>query len=536
LTDRRAFLKTAAAFGGALVLRPRKLFSSNPPADGFGVHPFIEANPGAVFIMKTQVDSKTNSAAKKQAGSAFGRSVFVPLAQSAGGFPLTNKVVIKPNLTSRGKWLGTYTLERSMGVVTDAYFVEGVIEGIKTLGLSGNQFYLREVNSPEDFGDGGYWDMAARTGADLRDLSADVDDLGASDVVWKDVPGGVWFNRIPYLWPVNAPATVFLNISKFKAHSMGLTLCAKNIQGTIAHSYQAHCTAFNSAMSIDAADIRSGAKTLIQANYNRHVADGIPRWDRTGGDYTGGLGMETWASRCLDNNTVTRPQLNIIEGIYGHDGNFTDGPNAGGLAADFMSNILIFGKNSYHVDVVGHWLGGHEPGNFGLFHMAIERGLSSALNPMDVPVYEWKEDGTAALTPLSGFGRTPLKTLYLRRDYKGQSEEKYHLCNEPYDYPSTAVRPERDASLAPESFVLEQNYPNPFNPSTSIAFRLPRSGSARVEILNARGEVVDVPADRQFERGAHQVVWRAGGFPSGVYFVRLRFDSFAATRKMVLAR
>jgi uncharacterized protein (DUF362 family) len=535
LTERRTFLKTAAAIGGSLWLRPSGLLSSSRAADGFGVHPFIEANPGAVFIMRTTVDSKLNSEAKLEAGLSFGESVFVPMAQSAGGFPLTGRIAVKPNITSPRKSLASYTPERSMGVVTDPFFVEGVIEAVKDLGIPGNRFYLREVNTPEDFGGSGYLDVAARTGADIRDLSAEAADLDAADVVWKDVPEGVWFNRIPYLWPVNAPDTFLLNLAKFKAHSMGLTLCAKNLQGAVAHSYQAHCSAYNASMSIPAADVRPGARTLILSNYNRRVADGVPRWDRPGGDYTGGLGMETWASRCLDNNSVTRPGLHVIEGIYGHDGNFTDGPNAGGLAADFMSNLIVFGKNAFHVDVIGHWLGGHEPGNFGLFHMALERGLSSVLNPADIAVYEWKADGSAVRTPLGGFERTPLKTLYLRRDYNGRTEDLYHLCDEPYDYPTVGIRTGEGAGT-PDVFVLERNYPNPFNPSTSIAFRLPRSGSVRVEILNGRGEIVDVPADGRFERGGHQVVWRAGGFPSGVYVVRVRFDSFVQTAKMTLVR
>ena len=36
-------------------------------------------------------------------------------------------------------------------MVTDASFVEGVIEGMKELGLEGSQMYIREVNCPEDF-------------------------------------------------------------------------------------------------------------------------------------------------------------------------------------------------------------------------------------------------------------------------------------------------------------------------------------------------------------------------------------------------
>jgi hypothetical protein len=58
----------------------------------------------------------------------------------------------------------------------------------------------------------------------------------------------------------------------------------------------------------------------------------------------------------------------------------------------------------------------------------------------------------------------------------------------------------------------------------------------RIDIVNSRGETVDVVADRRFERGGHQAVWNAGSFASGVYFCRLRFDSYVATRKMILAR
>jgi len=533
LTDRRAFLKTTAALGGALWLGPARLFSSSPLADGFGVHPFIEANPGAVFIMKTQVDSKMNAAAKKLAGLSFGQSVFVPLQQSAGGFPLTDKVVIKPNLTARSG--SGYTIERAMGIITDAFFVEGVIESMKSMGLPGSQFYIREVNGPDQFGDAGYLDMAGRTGADIRDLDANVNNLSVSEVVWKDVPNGVWFNRIPYLWPVNAPDTFLINIAKFKAHGMGITLCAKNLQGSIASPYQGHCTPYNGEMSIPAADIRSGAKTTIMANYNRHKNAGIPRWDKPGYNHESGLGMETWASRCLDNNSVTKPQLHVVEGIYGHDGNFLKGPGPDGFANDFMTNVILFGKNPFHVDIIGHWLANHEPGNFGLFHLAIERGLSTFLNPRDIPVYEWTAEGNATLTHLEQFTRTSLLTYYLQRNYNGQSEEYWHLCNEPYTYPSSGVD-QGKGSDTPESFALSQNFPNPFNPSTSIAFHLPRGGAARIEILNARGETIDVPADRYFEKGAHQLVWRAGGFPSGLYFYRLRFGSFVQIRKMTLAR
>lgn len=534
MITRRTFLKTTAAASGALLLTPAKTLNAcyRDPASFFGVHPFVANHPEAVFIMRTHVEVKTNAVAKKQVGLDFGKSVFVLLGEGEGGVPLTHKVVIKPNLTCRGKWDNRYTVEGSMGVVTDAYFVEGVIESIKALGLTGNQFYLRETNCPEDFSEGGYWDMARRTGADLRDLSAKVGQISENDLQWVDIPDGVWFKKIPYLWPVNAPDTFFLNIAKLKTHAMGMTLCAKNLQGAIAHNYQAHCTAYHSDMDMAANHINPNAKAEILANYNRHQADGIPRWDRPGDD--GGLWQETWATRCLDNNAVTHPDLHIIEGIYGRDGHFIAGPSPEGLATDYMTNVIIFGKNPFYVDIVGHWLGGHEPGNFGLFHLARERGFCSVLDPWRIPVYEWKPDGTATRTPLADFARTPLKTYYLQRNYAGQTEPYWHLVNEPFDYTTRVEQPR--VSDKPKTLVLLQNYPNPFNPSTAIEYILPQNGLARLEIYNIRGEIVEVLVNRYCQSGAHVAVWKANHHPSGTYFYRLRFGAFSETKKLTLVR
>ena len=87
-------------------------------------------------------------------------------------------------------------------------------------------------------------------------------------------------------------------------------------------------------------------------------------------------------------------------------------------AMDFMSNNIIFGKDPFRVDIITHWLAGHEPGNFGLFHIGIERGLSNVLDPNDIPVYLWK-NGRAKKVKLDSLKRTPLLTYYLRRNTNG---------------------------------------------------------------------------------------------------------------------
>ena len=369
--NRRSFIRSTLVTGSGLVLSPRAAWSRKAQAADplMGVHPFIQDNPDAVFIMRTQVDVKTNSTALKEVGLGFGQSIFGLTDDPAYGVPLTHHYAIKPNLTCRFRWHENYTIEGSMGIVSDAHFTEGIIESLKELSIAASQIHMREVNCPDDLQDGGYVDMAARTGADLQCIETPYDELDPAQIVWSDVEDGIHFSRLPHIWPVNAPDSWLLNISKLKAHAMGLTLCAKNLQGSIVKNYQEHCRLWGDPMLVNSADVRANAFSQIESNYNEHLAQGIPRWDRPG-DY-GGLWMETWASRCLDNNTVLKAGLHIIEGIYGRDGHFIDGPHAG-LAQDFMTNYIIFGMNPFYVDVIGHWIGGHEPGNFGLFHMARE--------------------------------------------------------------------------------------------------------------------------------------------------------------------
>jgi hypothetical protein len=528
--SRRQFIQSSLLAGAGLILSPSRGFVRKNASSLFGVHPFILQNPEAVFVMRTNINLKTNSSAIKEAGLNFGRSVFGLTDDAENGIPLTHKMVIKPNLTCRSRSSAGYTVEKSMGIVTDAFFVEGIIESLKELGFSSNQFYIREVNCPYDLEDGGYIDLAGRTGIDLQGIDTPVTELSPDKIQWVDAPDGVFFRRIPYLWPVNAPDTFLLNIAKFKAHGMGLTLCAKNLQGTIAMNYQAHCSQYGQTMNgVSYADLNPAANADILANYNRHKADGIPRWDKPGD--TGGLWQETWATRCLDNNSVTFAGLHIIEGIYGRDGNFMEGPGQDGLATDYMTNYIIFGRNPFHVDNIGHYLGAHEPGNFGLFHLAMERGLASIINPMEIPFYEWSPEIGAVEASLASFNRYPLKTYYLQRNYNGQNESYWHLVDEPYDYGATNIYDiENDAS----SVFLGQNYPNPVENITSINFKLPGYRHVLVEILNENGNVIDVLVNSNLSFGNHSLLWDSSNHPPGFYLYRLHSGDITRAGKMLV--
>lgn len=534
---RRGFLKTASMAGASVLLSPSIAIGRSRVRtfSHFGLHPFIEAHPQAVFILRTNVDAMTNAPAIKTAAELLGKTLFVGKEPGEGAYPLSSPVILKPNLTNRGKWDSRYTVEGTRGVMTDVSFVEGIIGSIKTLGVPASSMSIREANYLyDDFAEGGYIDLAARTGVDMKNLSAKVGVIDERELNWMDVPEGVWFHRIPYLRPINTPGSVLINVAKLKTHAMGMTLCAKNLQGTIAAKYVRHCAAYGSEVNMEMreGDMNPAGNVTILQNYERHKQRGVPRWDRP--DPDGGLWQETWATRCLDNNSVLHPFLNIIEGIYGRDGHFVAGPNDG-LAKDYLANVVLFGKNAFHVDLVGSWLAGHEPGNFGLFHMAIERNLCHYLNPMNITLYEWGADGSASPVSLSTFPRTPLKTHYLRRDYNGQNEDPWHLVNEPFDY-STVTHAEEQRTAAPRDFALHQNYPNPFNPRTSLPFGIPDRGNARLEVFNIQGELVDVLLDASLPAGDHLATWEAGRMPSGVYLGRLSFNGYRKTRTMVLIR
>jgi len=546
MLTRRDFFKSVAATGGGLglfhascSLSPRR--KTSPPLEYFGVHQFVENHPEAVFVMRTNVEVKTASDAKKKAGLDFGRSVFVPREKGeSGSIPLTSKIAIKPNLTSSFSKYPIDTnvsVEYGRGIVTDPFFVEGIIESLKEWWISGSQFYIREVNRPECFGPRGYLAVADRTGADIRNLNADVGILSENELHWTDVPNGRIHKKFPHLWPINCRDTMFLNISKFKAHGMGLTLCCKNHQGCIARPYQGLCGDIDSLKVIDQKTLVDNYEEIIKADYQRHLAQGIPRWDRP--EPSGGFHMDIWSSRTLDNLSSTSMGLCIIEGIYGRDGSFHKGPNPpgnennpNGEAWDYMTNIVIFGKNPIYVDIIGHWLGGHEPGNFGLFHLAMERGMSSTLNPMDIPVYLW-ENGNATLTPLTDFERTPLKTYYLQHDYNGQNEPYWHLCNEPFDY-STVKMKESHLPERPGLKAISPLRPISETPSISIEYALPRDGYARIDIANSFFEILDVPVDGYHRNGCHMAVWNTGTDMPGTYYCRFRFEDFNEIRKIVL--
>src|SRR6266498_1240007 len=129
--NRREFLYTGAGAAAALSLPRAGAAPVRLPQAFFGVHPFIQANPKAVFIRKTAVPHKMDEAAKLREGLALAREIFVPMDRP--GVPITHRVILKPNVCS------VHDARRpdveNWGTGTDPQFYEGMVMGLKELGL-----------------------------------------------------------------------------------------------------------------------------------------------------------------------------------------------------------------------------------------------------------------------------------------------------------------------------------------------------------------------------------------------------------------
>ena len=95
---------------------------------------------------------------------------------------------------------------------------------------------------------------------------------------------------------------------------------------------------------------------------------------------------------------------------------------------------------------------------------------------------------------------------------------------------------EAESAVMPISYSLHQNYPNPFNPVTKIRFSQPEAGDVSLVIFDIEGREVVRLVNGRLAPGAHEIIWDAGGFSSGLYFARLSAGDFVKTIKMLLIK
>ncbi len=87
--------------------------------------------------------------------------------------------------------------------------------------------------------------------------------------------------------------------------------------------------------------------------------------------------------------------------------------------------------------------------------------------------------------------------------------------------------------LPPAQTKLYMNYPNPFNPSTSIRFDVKENEKGIISIYNIKGEIVE---SKKFITGRHLFEWNASEYSSGIYFLKLKTDTYSKVKKMMLLK
>ena len=414
---RRQFLGSGTALAASTV---RAAAASVPEGAGyFGLHPFIEANRGAVFIRRTKVASRMDGAGMRAEGLQLGREIFVPMERT--GMPVSHRVIFKPNIIGRRSPQGP-----RVNWGTDPDFYEGLLTALHNLGL--RKFHYAEANYRFSRFSFQYDDIHERFGVEVCDPRRRgrhyQEGFGMN---WSRPAGAVVYQQVPHYPPIGEPDTWLLNIAKWRSHGMCLTQCCKNAQGLTVWPFQRFCLGW--AMVTGVPDymkpyICPDVVERVNRYLESHRRMGYSRYNST--DSTARIGpleQEIWAHKTCDNLSSLKFGLAMVEAIYARNEDPSD------PVREFLPNFVMFGKDPIRVDLVGLWLGGHEPGNVHFYRIAKERGLSNTFNPWEVPVYEWTDQGPVP-RKLTDFTRTLLKTYYLRKE----GEPQYHLANEPFDY------------------------------------------------------------------------------------------------------
>jgi len=101
---------------------------------------------------------------------------------------------------------------------------------------------------------------------------------------------------------------------------------------------------------------------------------------------------------------------------------------------------------------------------------------------------------------------------------------------------STTVGISKIGEVIPTVYQLFNNYPNPFNPSTKIKFDIPENTFVNLSVYDILGKEVTNLVNKKLNAGSYESVWDASSLNSGVYFYRLKTESYTSTKRMVLVK
>ena len=251
------------------------------------------------------------------------------------------------------------------------------------------------------------------------------------------------------------------------------------------------------------------------------------------------------SSRHLDEITkINRETGNIMWRLGGPDNQFTflNDPDNGftfqhGIRRLPNGNLILFDNGNFHtpphsraveytIDETNMtatlaWQYRNTPDNFG-FAMGFAQRLDNGNT-----LISWGSS-FPTLTEVTSAGEIALE-MSLPQGLFTYRAFKFAWDGKPLYIDLTAAR-------IPESFRLSQNYPNPFNPVTKIDFDLPKGSFVNLSVFDVLGRLVQNIYNTELPAGPYSVNFNSSQLPSGVYFYRLKTDSFTDTKKMVIVK
>lgn len=306
------------------------------------------------------------------------------------------EILLKPNIVSGRPRELTRNRNYHGGIVTNPRFIAGMIDSLFELGSSnvtvveggvgqGVSGYLENgyiEMMTERLSNGHYPCTREERGARLSWTSKyRFSDYRRDELTWVPVPNGVVHRELPVVAPFRKPGTAFINVPTLKTHNLGITtLCCKGLQGVVANGFRHFCAPLphfdNAAARCPEilAHLQPDFRERIQAEYARHLAQGLPFWDHHPDPVYGVGRFEPWAQRIGDVLAAFWPfpkhfLLNVVEGIIGRDG------TAFHQGHDVPVGLVVAGINPVHVDAVASYLIGHDPRYVPALVVAYDRGL-----------------------------------------------------------------------------------------------------------------------------------------------------------------
>ena len=404
----------------------------------------IRDNPRAVFLIETHVDAQkdasghfTEAAPQLEAeGKRIAELLFVKSSRKGG------TTFIKPNFT----YVYPHCYNRTNGVYTSPDFIVGMVNHLRAIG-NGNIACGEGPTEARIHRLGGAYE--AFDPAEILMIEAGYErwsHFAKDEVNWRKAPNSLIWNNIPYFRPIADPDNFLINTSALKCHLTGLTtLTVKNLQGCVPKGYGQFCTSWEALgpyaehAGIDfAKGFRPDFQERIEAEFLTHRAAGFKRWDYEGSykryeqkggwaayskakkdpkalrDFMGEIGglmrHEMWLQCGLDNAAVLKPDINIIVGIIGLDG---EELNRDKIGDDQLCNMVFAGMSPFEVDAVGSYFMGHDPRELWYTRVAKEKGYGEC-DPAKIKIYWVRDKEIVPLRDLSEIKRHPLGLNWAR--------------------------------------------------------------------------------------------------------------------------